>query len=150
MASLAEVNDFVSTKNLAVVGVSRNGKKFGNAILKELKSKGYNLFPVNPNADEIEGEKCYPNLQSISEEAEGAILVVPPEQSEKVVKKAVEVGINKIWLQQGAESEKAIQLCKDHNISVVHGECILMFAEPVKSFHSFHRWIWKLIGKLPK
>jgi len=111
MASLAEVNDFVSTKNLAVVGVSRNGKKFGNAILKELKSKGYNLFPVNPNADEIEGEKCYPNLQSISDEAEGALLVVPPEQSEKVIKEAAEVGINKIWLQQGAESEKAIQHC---------------------------------------
>ena len=73
----------------------------------------------------------------------------PPVEAEKVVKQAYEVGIRNVWLQQGAQSDSAIQFCKDNGINVVHNECILMFAEPVASFHKFHRWVWKILGKLP-
>ena len=78
------------------------------------------------------------------------LISVQPSESEKLVKSAFEAGIKNIWLQQGAQSDSAIQLCKDNGINVVHNECILMFAEPVKSFHKFHRWVRKMLGKLPK
>ena len=59
------------------------------------------------------------------------------------------LGVKNIWMQQGSESENAIEFCNKNEINVIHGECILMFAEPVKSIHSFHRWVNKLIGKYP-
>jgi len=75
-------------------------------------------------------------------------VVVPPAQTERVVREAAEVGIQRVWLQQGAESATAIKYCQDQGMSVVHGECILMFAAPTGA-HKLHRWIWKLFGKLP-
>jgi predicted CoA-binding protein len=80
----------------------------------------------------------------------GAVVVcVPPAQSEQVAKEVFEAGINRIWVQQGAESYAAIRYCENNGMTVAHGHCMLMFAEPVRSIHSFHRWIWKLIGRYP-
>jgi predicted CoA-binding protein len=97
----------------------------------------------------IDSEKCYPNLSSIDEEFNGVLLVIPPEQSEKVVKEANDLGVKSIWFQQGSSSEEAVKFCMEEGMSVVSEECIMMFAEPVESFHKFHRWIWKVFGKLP-
>ena len=143
------VENFLSKRKIAVAGVSRNGKKFGNTIYKELKSKEYEVFALNPSAENINGEPSYANLNSLPEPVDGLITVVPPAETEKIVKEANEAGIKNIWMQQGSESEAAINYCKENGIDVVHGECILMFAEPVTSIHKFHKWIWKLFGKLP-
>ncbi len=78
------------------------------------------------------------------------MLVVPPAETEKVVHEAAEVGIRRVWMQQGAESGVAIRFCEEHGIDVVHGECILMFAEPAEFYHRMHRWVWGLLGKLPE
>jgi predicted CoA-binding protein len=78
------------------------------------------------------------------------VLVVPPKVSEKVVIEANDLGIKSIWFQQGSSSEAARKFCEERGMSVVSGECLLMFTEPVESIHKFHRWIWKLIGKYPK
>jgi len=150
MTTKTAVEIFLIQKKLAVIGISRNKKKFGNVIYKELKSKGYDVYPVNPNTAIIEGDKCYPDLKSLPDEVTGAVVVVPPAQSEKVIKSAYEKGIKNIWLQQGAHSDKAVEICEEKGMNYVKGECILMFAEPVTSIHKFHRWIWKLIGKYPK
>jgi len=75
---------------------------------------------------------------------------VPPAETEQVVQEAAAAGIRRVWMQQGAESEAAIRFCEEHGMSVVHGECILMFAQPVDSVHRLHRWIWRLLGKLPQ
>ncbi len=150
MTSRAIVQDFVSRRTLAIVGVSRQGKKFGNAALRELRAKGYKLFPVHPQAESIENERCYPNLAALPEAVEGVLVVVPPLETEKVVREAVAAGIKRVWMQQGAESPEAIRYCQENGISVVHGECILMFAEPAAWFHRAHRWIWKLLGRLPR
>lgn len=79
----------------------------------------------------------------------GLMIAVPRDQIEDAVRMAIDAKISRIWIQEGSETEGAIKLCQENGISVIHGECILMFAEPVKSFHAFHRWIWKLRGKLP-
>lgn len=77
-------------------------------------------------------------------------LVVPPLQSDKIVREANKLGIKAVWFQQGSSSDEAVKFCEENNISFVKDECILMFAEPVKSVHKFHRWLWKILGKLPK
>jgi predicted CoA-binding protein len=105
---------------------------------------------VNPQAENILGESCYPNLRPLPEKVEGVVIITKPDVSAGIVKEVHEAGIKHIWIQQGAESKEAIDFCKDKQMNVIHGECILMFAEPIGSFHKFHRWIWKLIGKLPK
>jgi len=149
MTKQSTVTNFLKNKSIAVVGVSRNNKKFGYIAYKNIKDKGYKVIPVNPNVNVVDSDKCYPNLSSIKENIEGVLLVVPPQQSEQVVKEAHNLGIKSIWFQQGSSSEEAIKFCEQNGISVVSGECIMMFTEPVESFHKFHRWIWKLLGKLP-
>jgi predicted CoA-binding protein len=150
MTSKAIVDDFMSQQKLAVVGVSRSSRKFGNVIYKELKGKGYKVFPVNPNVETIESDSCYPALNSLPEPVDGAVVVVKPNETEKIVKEASEAGIKRVWIQQGAESKQAIKYCEDNHINCIHGECILMFAEPLGFIHKFHRGIWKIVGKLPK
>jgi predicted CoA-binding protein len=76
--------------------------------------------------------------------------VLHPEETEKVVKEAAAAGITRIWLQNGAESAAAIDYCGAHGMSVIHGECILMFAEPAERFHRVHRFFRRLSGKLPR
>jgi predicted CoA-binding protein len=150
MTSKTAVDDFVSQKTLALVGVSRQSKKFGNYALRELTQRGYRVFPVHPVAEIIEGEKCYPSLRQLPEAVGGVVAIVPPTQTEKVVREAAAAGIKRVWMQQGAASPDAIRFCQESGISEIHGECILMFASPVKSVHNVHRWVWRLLGRLPK
>jgi hypothetical protein len=150
MTTKATVDDFLAQPALAVVGVSREGKKFGNLAYRDLKAKGYRLFPINPHAEVIEGDRCYPNLSALPEPVGGVLIVVPPAEAEHVVREAAKAGIRRMWMQQGAESEAAIRFCEENGMSVVHGECILMFAQPVVSVHRFHRWVWGVLGKLPR
>ncbi|MCL4561007.1 MAG: CoA-binding protein [Chloroflexi bacterium] len=149
MASKQEVNDFISQKTLAIVGVSRGGKKFGNTIFRDLRAKGYHVIPVHPKAEELEGERCFPSLKELPEQVGGVVVVVPPAEAQKVVRDAEEANIPRIWLQQGSESNAALNYCKEKGIQVVSGECILMFAQP-RFPHTLHRGINGLFGKLPK
>ncbi len=150
MTSKARVNEFLAQKTIAVVGVSRSGKGFGNSAAAELKAKGYRVYPVNPNAQTIDGEPCYPSLSALPGRADGVLIVVPPDETEQVVRDAFKAGIRNVWMQQGAESDTAIRFCKEHEMSVVHGECVLMFAEPAHWFHRAHRFVKGLSGQLPK
>lgn len=150
MTTKSVVEDFLSQQKLALVGVSRTGKKFGNSIRKELAGKGYKLFLINPNTQSIDGERCYPSLSDLPEKVGGVVIVVPPAQTEAVVKDAAKAGIKRVWMQQGSESETAIRFCNDNKMSVVHGECVLMFAKNPKFPHNVHRWVAGALGKLPK
>lgn len=142
------IETFVQNKRVAVVGFSRSGKKFGNAAYKELKERGYQVFAVHPHADQIDGEKCYPNLAALKGMVDGVFLCVPPREVVPVLREAAEAGIRHVWMQQGSESAEAVQLGKELGLQVVSGKCILMYAPPVRSFHAFHRFVMKLIGQL--
>jgi hypothetical protein len=151
MVTKAMIDDFISQPSLAIVGVSRKGgNKFGNSAFKELKSKGYQLYLVHPSAETLEGERTYPNLKALPQGVGGVLVIVPPAQTEKVVQEAHEAGIDRVWLQQGAESQVAIQYCQQNGVSVVYGHCILMYAKPIAFFHKPHRWVMQLLGQLPK
>lgn len=149
MTSKKLVEEFLAQKKIAVVGVSRKKTKFGNAIYRELKQKGYEVYPINPNINEYEGETCYPDLILLPQKVDAVVICVPPVQTEKVVREAAQAGIKKVWLQHGSQSDDAIKFCEESEIDCVSNECILMFAQPSAFIHRAHGWINKITGKFP-
>ena len=147
MTQNSNINAFLAQRTLAVVGVSRGGKKFGNTVFQNLKTKGYRVYPVNPHAGTIAGERCYPDLNSLPEKVGGVVLVVPPNETARMVRQAADAGIKRVWMQQGAESDEALRFCETHDISAIHDECIMMFAEPTAFPHKVHRWVRQLTRK---
>jgi len=151
MTTKHEIDEFLAQKTLAIVGVSRSGKKFGNTILKDLTRLGYRLLPIHPEAAEVDGVRAFPSFAALPEPVGGVIVCVPPARTESVVKEASTHGIRRVWLQQGAGSAEAIRFCLEQGMSVVHGECVLMYPKPTTSWiHGAHRWIWDLIGRTPR
>ena len=150
MTKKQAIDDFLAQKNIAVLGASRNPRKFGNAVLKAMKMKGYNIIPVHPVSNTLENEKCYRSLSEIPFPVEGVILSIKPEAVEKALEEINAIGIKRVWMQQGSESKNAVEYCIKNGMSVISGECILMFAQPMEFFHRAHRWVWGVIGKLPK
>jgi predicted CoA-binding protein len=149
MSTLNQINEFLSSQPIAMVGVSRNPKKFGYTAFKELKEKGMNIIPVNPEADEILGEKSYKDVSKLPSDVKAIIIMTKKEKTAEVVKEAKEKGINQIWIQQMAETPEALDLLKDSGINYISKECILMHYKP-HSIHKFHRAINKFFGKFPK
>jgi len=143
-----QAEEFVRFKSLAIVGVSRSGRKFGNIAQKELKTRGYQTFIVHPTATEIDGEPCFASLSSLRGKVDGVVISVPPDKAVGVIRESSEAGIRRVWLQRGAESSEAIKAANDLGIDVVAGKCVLMYAPPVRSLHSFHRFFMKLFGRL--
>lgn len=150
MTTKKRVDEFLQQKTWAFVGVSNNKKKFGSFAYQELKSKGIQLIAVNPNIKTVGADSVYPSLSDLPSKVDAVLIAVSPGKTAELVKEAFEQGIKHIWLQQGAESPEAIQYCRDNDINCIYGECILMFAEPLRFPHSVHRLIWKVIGRLPK
>jgi uncharacterized protein len=144
------IKTFLQIKNIAVVGVSSKGTGFGVSVYEHIKNNGYKVYAVNRNGGFSRETKLYNSLSQIEDRIDGVITVVPPAETELVVQQAKELGIKNIWMQQGSQSKSAVQFCNENKINVVDGECIMMFVEPVKSLHSFHRFIKKLVGKYPK
>ena len=142
------IDDFISLKRIAVVGMSRSGKKYGNYASKELKLKGYEIYPVHPEAQEIDGLQCYPDLKCLSGKIDGLWISIPPQKVNAVLEEAAEIGLKNIWLQQGAWSADVQQTIDRLKLPVVSKKCILMYAQPVHSFHKFHRTIKSVFGGL--
>jgi predicted CoA-binding protein len=143
------VTDFVAQQTIALVGASRSGRKFGNVIFKALKARDHTVYLIHPSAQTIGDETCYSSFATLPTPVQGVIIVTKPDETTKVVQSAIDAGIKRIWIQQGAESPEALKLCADHKVSVVYKECILMFAEPVGFPHNVHRCLWRWLGKLP-
>ena len=121
------IKKFLEKRNVfAVVGASRNQRKYGHQVYKDLRNVGYNVYPVNPNTDEILGDKCYPSLESLPKSPHVVDLVVPPKVTDQIVKVCKKLGIEKVWMQPGSESETALNFCKENNIEAVYGVCIMV------------------------
>ena len=99
---------------------------------------------------EIEEDTCYPDLLSIQEKVDAVVINVPPAQTEKLVRESNQAGIKKVWLQQGSQSDEAINYCEENGIDCISNECILMFAQPSVFIHRAHKWVWGILGKLPQ
>ena len=121
------IEAFLNKKNVfAVVGASRDPKKYGHQVYRDLRNAGYEVYPMNPNADEILGDKCYPSLESLPIKPDVVDVVVPPKVTERTVEACKKLGIRKVWMQPGSESEVAIKFCEENDIQVVHGVCVMI------------------------
>jgi len=120
------VREFIDQRIWAVVGASNDPEKYGNRIFHNLLDAGYSVYPVNPNAKMIDGHKAYPTLGDLPESPQVVDIVVPPKITEQIIKECAELGLDRVWLQPGAESERAIQLCKENHIKVVYGLCAMV------------------------
>jgi len=149
MSTLKQINEFLDSQPIALVGVSRNPKKFGYTAFKELKEKGMNIIPVNPAADEIMGEKVYSNIKELPRDIQGIIIITRKDQTASVVRDAKDKGIKQIWIQQMADSKESLAELKDSDINYITGECILMHYKP-HSIHKFHGKLKKFFGRFPK
>jgi predicted CoA-binding protein len=149
MTKLRQINEFIDAQPIAMVGVSRNPKKFGYIAFKELKNKGMNLVPVNPEADQIMGEKAYRNVAALPSEIKGLIILTNKSTTASVVKEARERGIKQIWIQQMSDSNEALDQLRGSDINFITGECILMHYKP-SGMHKFHGAIKKFFGRFPK
>jgi len=149
MVSIKQIEDFIASEPIAMVGVSRNPKKFGYTAFKELKDKGLNVIPVNPAASEILGTTTYPDVNSLPDEVKGVIVMTKKNQTHAVVKAVKERGIKNIWIQQMSESKDALAELQGTDINLITNECILMYHKP-HSIHKFHRGLKKLFGRYPK
>jgi uncharacterized protein len=149
MASLKQIENFITAEPIAMVGVSRNPKKFGQMAFKELKDKGLNLVPINPFAEEILGVKAYPDVNALPSEVKGVIIMTKKDQTAAVVREAKAKGIKNIWIQQMADSKDALKELEGSDINYITGECILMHYKP-HSIHKFHKALKNFFGRFPK
>ncbi len=141
-----EIGEFMKARRFAVVGVSRNPRKFGNTIYRELKNRGYKVYGVNPSLSEIDGDKCYPDLSALKGKVDAAVVCITPDRVESTLRNAAEAEVHHVWLQQGAENANAVKTGESLGIKTVAGKCILMYAEPVRSFHALHRFFARMTG----
>ncbi len=112
-------------KKIAVVGATDNREKYGYKVYVDLKAKGYKVYGVNPRRPKIDGDETYASLKDLPEVPDLVVTVVPPHVTEEIVKQVKELGIKKIWMQPGSESEKAIEFCRRNNIKVIYNSCIM-------------------------
>ncbi len=148
-----KVKDFLNQKTIAIAGVSRNPQgSVGNPIYKKFKDNGYNIYSVNPNADVIEGDKCFPNLKSIPEKVNAVFIATSPAISTEIVKQSIEAGVKLIWFHRsmgnGSFSEEAAKLGEENGLTVIRSGCPMMYIDKVDFFHKMLRFFMKLFGKL--
>jgi predicted CoA-binding protein len=146
-------NDFLAQKRIAIAGVSRSEKETANMIYKRFRSAGYQVFPVNPNAQTVEGDPCYPDIKSIPGGVDAVLIVTHPSVSAQVVRDCAEAGVKRVWMHEGmggSVSDEAVALCRENGISVIPGACPLMFGPTADFGHKCIRWWLGLTGKLPQ
>lgn len=120
------VKDFLKQKKFVVAGSFRNETKYAYKILKTLVKKGYEVYPVNPRFSDVDGVKCYKSVSDIPFDIDVVNVVTPPSVTETIIKECREKSIKRVWLQPGAENEAAIKFCRDNNIDVIHGLCVML------------------------
>lgn len=150
MATLTQIQNFLATKKMIIAGASRNPKKFGGQIFSELLKKGYTLYPLHPEAGQIQGVTCYKDLDDLPEIPDALYIVTPKKETYGIVEQAVKHGIQRIWIQQQSDTKEAVELARNNGADLITGHCMFMFAEPVGSIHGFHRFLSKIFGGYPK
>ena len=148
----SSVADFLSGKRFAVAGVSRNPQQAANLIFRKLCSS-FEAFPVNPNATEVEGVRCYRDVGSVPGPLDGVVIAAHPRSSIDIVRQCGEIGVGRVWFHrsfgQGSVSGDAVHECKARGIQCIVGGCPMMYCEPVDLGHRCMRWLLRFGGKVP-
>jgi predicted CoA-binding protein len=151
------VQDFLSQKKIAVVGVSDKRDTGCNLNYRKFKDTGYQVYAVNPRISEFEGDPCYPDLKSIPEKPDAVFILASPKVTDQVVQQCVDLGIKHVWMHcmmgtrpglvQGmtSVSQDAVQVCRENGIQVIPGSCPNQFLKPDFG-HAMMRVMWRTFG----
>ena len=144
---------FLANKRVAVTGVSRTPKTHGsNTVYRRLRERGYDVFAVNPNAQEVEGDRCYQDLKSIPGGVDAVVIGTRPEIADDTMRECAALGIKHVWMHWGggasSVSAPATEYGRQHGITVIDGGCPLMFGPTADFGHKVMRVV--LAGRVPK
>lgn len=147
------VAEFLTSKRIAVAGVSRAGDQPANAIFRKLRDSGHQVVPVNPKATSVEGQHCYPSLATIPGTIDAVVIVTHPADAAGVVREAAALGITRLWFHRafgaGSVSDEALAECSQRGIRPIVGGCPMMYCDPVDPAHRCFRWWLGMRRRLP-
>jgi predicted CoA-binding protein len=148
-------SEFLASKRVAVTGVSRHPKDHGsNVVYKRLRERGYEVFAVNPNADEVEDDRCYHDLRSIPGGVDAVVIATRPEVADETMRECADLGIKHVWMHRGpgagSVSEVAATFGRERGISVIDGGCPCMFGPTADFGHKAMRVVLSLSGNVPR
>jgi predicted CoA-binding protein len=147
--------EFLAKKRVAVTGVSRKPENHGgNFVYQRLRQRGYEVFPVNPNADQVEGDRCFHDLKSIPGGVDAVVIATRPESAEATMRECADLNIKHVWMHRafggGSVSDTAAAWGRQHGIRVIEGGCPLMFEPTADPGHKLMRFLSTLAGKVPR
>ena len=145
--------EFLADKRVAVTGVSRTPKTHGsNNVYRRLRERGYQVFAVNPNTDEVEGDRCYQDLKSIPGGVDAVVIGTRPQIAEATMRECAALGIKQVWMHRGpgagSVSDAATSYGRAHGITVIDGGCPLMFGPTADLGHKIMRLVYA--GHVPQ
>jgi predicted CoA-binding protein len=148
-------SEFLASKRVAVTGVSRQPKDHGsNVVYKRLRDRGYEVFAINPNAEEVEGDRSYHDLHSIPGGVDAVVIGTRPETAEETMRECAELGIKHVWMHRGpgtgSVSEAAADYGRQRGIAVIDGGCPCMFRPTADLGHKAMRVIFTMSGNVPR
>jgi hypothetical protein len=152
-ALAAAATEFLSHRRIAVAGVSRDQPNAANAIYRRLKADGYQVFAINPAADQVEGDRCYASVAAVEGGVDGVVIGTHPGAALQVVEACAAAGVRRVWLHRGvgggSMSPEAVRYCEERDIAVIAGACPLMFLPRADLGHRCMCWVLGKLGKLP-
>ena len=148
-------SEFLANRRVSVTGVSRNPQNHGsNIVYQRLRDRGYQVFAVNPNADEVEGDTCYHDLKSIPGGVDAVVIGTRPEHAEATMRECAQLGIAHVWMHRsfgaGSVSAHAAEYGRQQGIKVIDGGCPLMFEPTSDNAHKAMRFVFTLAGNVPR
>jgi uncharacterized protein len=147
------IDEFLSIKRFAMIGVSRNKRDFSRRLFDELTVQGYDVIPVNPGAVAIEGKRCFRKIQEIEPRVSCALILTPRSITDRILLECADAGITLVWVYgiSGAKDigPDTLRIAEQHGIRIVPGYCPYMFMHDPAIIHQLHRFIWKAIGRYP-
>lgn len=148
-------SEFLANKRVAVTGVSRTPQNHGsNVVYRRLRERGYEIFAVNPNADEVEGDPCFRDLRWIPGGVDAVVIGTRPEIADETMRECAELGIKHVWMHRsfgaGSVSETATKYGRERGIAVIDGGCPCMFDPTADLGHKAMRFVFTLRGHVPR
>jgi hypothetical protein len=156
MSSIKDAaGEFLAKRRIAVTGVSRKPENHGgNVVYKRLRERGYEVFAVNPNADEVEGDRAYHDVRSIPGGVDAVVIATRPETAEATMRECADLGIKHVWMHRsfgaGSVSDTATQYGRERGITVIDGGCPCMFDPTADVGHKAMRFVFTLNRHVPR
>jgi len=148
------IDEFLSVKRFAMVGISRKREEFSRRLFDELIKRDYDVVPVNPNAAVIEGRPCFQKVKDVAPPVTSALVITPLGLLEEVLRDCAEGGVTLVWIYGMSGPQKlppeALRVSEEHGIALVPGYCPFMFMPASAFFHRLHGGLLKVFGKYPR